>query len=365
MDIKKIYNKIKPKNRKEKNIFALIVLLILICIGALIYTAKSKTSTIEQDYHIEDTSSIFKIEMKDKLGNSLILEKQNDSLWTVNKDFECNKISINNLLETLGNMRIREEVPNSAVDNLVKSLASSSVQADVYTEDYLINMFGIKLFKRKHLSSTFYVGTETQDRMGTYMLKKGDKHPKVMYIPVFRGYISSRFNAMPDLWKSHNVFRYKQSEIKKLTVNIPNQQTQSFALVNNGEGFDFLDYQGNQINNFDTSKVVALLSSFVNMNYESIAHDIDKEQQDTIFTHNPIYIITIDDKKGKQEKMSLYFKPGDDEIELMGNSSQNFVVSMADINRCYALTSKTKDTLIMQYFVLDNVLQPASYFIHK
>ena len=33
-----------------------------------------------------------------------------------------------------------------------------------------------------------------------------------------------------------------------------------------------------------------------------------------------------------------------------------------DVNRCYALHSENKDTLIMQFFTLDNLLKPASYY---
>lgn len=364
MNIKEIYNKIRPKNRKQKNLYGLIAIVLLGLIVSVVWLANSKTTTIKQNYHIENVDSIVKITLKDKLGRNIVLDRKQDSLWVVNKDYECNQSTMQGFLETFANMRIREDVPKAAVNNIVKSLASNGVEVNIYTEDYLIDFWFIHLFKRIHLDRTFFVGYETQDRLGTYMLKKGDKVPRIVHIPEFRGYLSSRFNTDPDAWKSHNIFRYKQSEIQQLTIDIPNQKSQSFSLKNNGKGFDFLDFNGQQINNFDTAKVVALLSSFVNMNYESVANNINKAQKDTIFTHTPLYVITINDKKGKKETMTIYLKPGEDEVEIE-DPRQGFFVAMSDINRCYALTSKTKDTLIMQYFTLDNVLQPASYFIHR
>lgn len=364
MNIKEIYNKIRPKNRKQKNLYGLIAIVLLGLIVSVVWLANSKTTTIKQNYHIENVDSIVKITLKDKLGRNIVLDRKQDSLWVVNKDYECNQSTIQGFLETFANMRIREDVPKAAVNNIVKSLASNGVEVSIYTEDYLIDFWFIHLFKRIHLDRTFFVGYETQDRLGTYMLKKGDKVPRIVHIPEFRGYLSSRFNTDPDAWKSHNIFRYKQSEIQQLTIDIPNQKSQSFSLKNNGKGFDFLDFNGQQINNFDTAKVVALLSSFVNMNYESVANNINKAQKDTIFTHTPLYVITINDKKGKKETMTIYLKPGEDEVEIE-DPRQGFFVAMSDINRCYALTSKTKDTLVMQYFTLDNVLQPASYFIHR
>lgn len=362
MNIKEIYNKIRPKNRKQKNLFGLITIVLLGLVVSIVWLVNSKTTTLKQNYHIENIDSIVQITLKDKLGKTLVLDKKNDSLWVINKDYECNKSKIDGLLETFANMRIREDVPKAAVNNIITSLASNGVEVNIYTKDYLIDFWFIHLIKRVHLDRTFFVGHETQDRLGTYMLKKGDKAPRIIHIPEFRGYLSSRFNTDVDAWKSHNVFRYKQSEIQQLYVDIPNQKSQSFSLRNNGKGFDFLDYKGQQINNFDTARVVALLSSFVNMNYESVANNIDKAQKDTIFTHTPLYVITINDKKGKKETMTIYLKPGEDEIEIE-DPRQGFFVAMSDINRCYALTSKTKDTLVMQYFTLDNVLQPASYFV--
>lgn len=364
MSIKEIYNKVRPKNRKQKNLYGLITIVVLGLIVSVVWLANSKTTTIKQNYHIENVDSIVKITLKDKLGRNIVLDRKQDSLWVVNKDYECNQSTMQGFLETFANMRIREDVPKAAVNNIVKSLASNGVEVSIYTEDYLIDFWFIHLFKRIHLDRTFFVGYETQDRLGTYMLKKGDKVPRIVHIPEFRGYLSSRFNTDPDAWKSHNIFRYKQSEIQQLTIDIPNQKSQSFSLKNNGKGFDFLDFNGQQINNFDTAKVVALLSSFVNMNYESVANNINKAQKDTIFTHTPLYVITINDKKGKKETMTIYLKPGEDEVEIE-DPRQGFFVAMSDINRCYALTSKTKDTLVMQYFTLDNVLQPASYFIHR
>lgn len=364
MNIKEIYNKIRPKNRKQKNLYGLIAIVLLGLIVSVVWLANSKTTTIKQNYHIENVDSIVKITLKDKLGRNIVLDRKQDSLWVVNKDYECNQSTMQGFLETFANMRIREDVPKAAVNNIVKSLASNGVEVSIYTEDYLIDFWFIHLFKRIHLDRTFFVGYETQDRLGTYMLKKGDKVPRIVHIPEFRGYLSSRFNTDPDAWKSHNIFRYKQSEIQQLTIDIPNQKSQSFSLKNNGKGFDFLDFNGQRINNFDTAKVVALLSSFVNMNYESVANNINKAQKDTIFTHTPLYVITINDKKGKKETMTIYLKPGEDEVEIE-DPRQGFFVAMSDINRCYALTSKIKDTLIMQYFTLDNVLQPASYFIHR
>lgn len=362
--LKDLFQKIKPKNRKQKNIFGLVIIVVLIGASLLIYKINSRPTTLKQDYHITDVTSVSKIVIKDRKDNALNLVKTNDSTWTANEKYEVNNIMIKNVLETLRDMRIREPLPKAARNNIVKSLATSGKIVEIYTDEYMIDFWFIHLFKRQHLCKTFFIGHETQDEMGTYMLKKGDKEPFIIYIPNFRGYLSTRFDANVDLWKSHNVFRYKQSEIKTLKVDLPKHQNESFTLVNNGHGFDFISADGTKQTNFDTTRVVSLLSSFVNMNYESVKRNVPKAEVDTIFKQKPLYNITVTSQKGKKESLRIFFKPGDREVEIKDERDQ-FFAAMMDINRCYAISSKFSDTLVMQYFVLDNVIQPASYFLKK
>ncbi|MCF0209791.1 MAG: DUF4340 domain-containing protein, partial [Bacteroidales bacterium] len=310
MKLKACFNKLKPKNRKQKNIFGIAIILVLGVIAFLIYQFNQKPTTLKQDYHIDNIASISKIVIKDRQERSVTLENIKDSTWTANTKFEANPIMVKNLLETLRDIRIREPLPKAARNNIIRSLATSGKIVEIYTKDYLIDFWFVHLFKREHLNRTFFVGHETQDEMGTYMLKKGDEEPFVTYIPNFRGYISTRFEANVDFWKSHNVFRYKQSEIKTVKIDIPNQKQESFSLVNNGHGFDFKNADGVKIQNFDTTKVVSLLSSFVNMNYESVKRNVDKAEKDSIFSRNPLYVISVTNQKGKTEQLKIYPRPG-------------------------------------------------------
>lgn len=52
MNIKEIYNKIRPKNRKQKNLYGLIAIVLLGLIVSVVWLANSKTTTIKQNYHI-------------------------------------------------------------------------------------------------------------------------------------------------------------------------------------------------------------------------------------------------------------------------------------------------------------------------
>lgn len=347
-------------SRKQKNLIGLVAILVLIIVILIIVFNKNTSSTLEQSFHIPNSEDITKVVIKDRENRTVTLEKQSDSLWTVNKNYQANMILIRTIIETFKDMRVREPLPKAARNNVIKDLAANGKTVEVYTQEYLIDFWFIHLFKRVHLKNTYYVGHETPDEQGTFMLKKGEQDPYVVYIPNFRGYLSTRFSTMEDSWRSHIIFQYRQNDIDKINVEIPGQENESFTLQNNQNGFSFITHQGNVLPSFDTTKVLAFLSSFVQMNYERIAQNISKIEQDTIFSKQPSFIISVTDKKGKTNTLKTYVKLSDPAS--IAKDDKDFY-HIFDINRCYAISNTLKDTLVMQFFTLDNVLKPASYFM--
>lgn len=344
--------------RKTKNRIILFSTLLLIVVVVAVLLLRDN-STIEQNYHIEEPKSITKVIIDDKDGNHLELIKETDSIWKANNS-PANMKVVDMLLSTLKDMRIREPIAQAARNNIVKQLAASGKTVKIYQDAYSINLGFIKLFKKEKLTKTIYVGSETQDNMGTYMMLKGEESPCIIYIPRLKGYLSSRFSALEDFWKSHAVFKYNKGEIASLKVEIPNQKNESFSLTKKGEGFDFtLLESGEKLQAFDTLKVKALLSSCFELNYESVAKNISKLEQDTIFGKAPAFVVTIKDSKGKENTLKTYSKLHDPTS--IGENDDDFY-RIFDVNRCYALHSQNKDTLIMQFFTLDNLLKPASYY---
>lgn len=344
--------------RKTKNRIILFSTLLLIVVVVAVLLLRDN-STIEQNYHIEESKSITKVIIDDKDGNHLELIKETDSIWKANNS-PANMKVVDMLLSTLKDMRIREPIAQAARNNIVKQLAASGKTVKIYQDAYSINLGFIKLFKKEKLTKTIYVGSETQDNMGTYMMIKGEESPCIIYIPRLKGYLSSRFSALEDFWKSHAVFKYNKGEIASLKVEIPNQKNESFSLTKKGEGFDFtLLESGKKLQAFDTLKVKALLSSCFELNYESVAKNISKLEQDTIFGKAPAFVVTIKDNKGKENTLKTYSKLHDPTSIATGDDD---FYRIFDVNRCYALHSENKDTLIMQFFTLDNLLKPASYY---
>ncbi|MDD4545425.1 MAG: hypothetical protein PHP27_06270, partial [Bacteroidales bacterium] len=203
-------------NRKQKNLIGLLSIIILITIS-LVVVFSQKSSTIEQNFHIKDTNKITKIVIEDREKNISKVVKQ-DSIWMVNDKFQASPLMVSTMLETLREMRIREPVAKAAHENIIKQLSARNTRIDVYTESYFINLGFIKLFKREKLEKSIYIGNETMDNTGTFMLIKGTKDPCVIHIPNFRGYLSSRFTAVENDWKMHTIFKYKPQDIASIKV---------------------------------------------------------------------------------------------------------------------------------------------------
>ena len=62
------------------------------------------------------------------------------------------------------------------------------------------------------------MGNATKDSSGTFMLKEGSDQPYIVYIPGFRGYISTRFTADPEDWRDHVIFNNSMADIQSLII---------------------------------------------------------------------------------------------------------------------------------------------------
>ncbi|MFV0501841.1 MAG: DUF4340 domain-containing protein [Bacteroidales bacterium] len=346
-------------NRKHKNLIGLLSIIILITIS-LVVVFSQKSSTIEQNFHIKDTNKITKIVIEDREKNISKVVKQ-DSIWMVNDKFQASPLMVSTMLETLREMRIREPVAKAAHENIIKQLSARNTRIDVYTESYFINLGFIKLFKREKLEKSIYIGNETMDNTGTFMLIKGTENPCVIHIPNFRGYLSSRFTAVENDWKMHTIFKYKPQEIASIKVEIPDYPQEGFELYAEENTFHIKRLaDGELLKDFDTLKVTAFISSFFELNFENIATNIPQIHKDTIFSKNPSFVFTVKDKAGKEKKLKTFIKMNEG-TWVSENDKTNFY-EIFDINRMYGLMDGSSDTLILQYFTFDNIIKPVSYF---
>ena len=347
---------------KKRNRILILIATVVVVAAALTAYVLSRP-TFKQDYHIEDISTVTKLFLADKENNEVTLTRESDSSWMVDGTYPASQPMIDLLLETLNTMRIRQQVNKNAVPNAIKDIAAHGIKVEVYQNKPFINWFGgkLKLFSREKLTVTYYVGRETQDMMASFMYRKGDDMPYIIHIPGFRGFLTPRFVTEPLKWRSHTIVDLNVREIERIELEIPEQEQESFAIIRDGDGFAMEMLQNRQrVNGFDTARVAQMLSSFTWLNFDEFASIVPNTFADSCVQGQPRTILRITDTKGNQSEVKTYIKYNNpDDIKAMPNPD---MYEAFDLNRLYAIVNG-KDTVLIQYYVFDNILQPASYFL--
>jgi hypothetical protein len=355
--------------KKKKNLIIIAAVVVIGVIALIIAKHGSKSATFEQDFHIEDIGSVSKVFIADKQNNQVLLERVIDSTgdtsWLVDGKYAASQPMVDLLLETLHEMRIRQQVNKNAVPQAVKLLSARAVKVEVYQRRWFINWFGgrFRLFPHERLTATYFVGHETQDMMACHMFRKGDKVPYIIHIPGFRGYLTPRFVADPMSWRSHEIVHWDVHRLQSVELEIPASPEESFSVRREGETFVMELTQGHRlVNGFDTARVAQMLSCFANLNFDEFASRVPNSYMDTSFNAAPRTILRVTNTEGETREVKTYLKYAnpDDTLAMPDNN----LYEMFDINRLYAIIDN-KDSVLLQYFVFDNILQPASFFINK
>lgn len=341
---------------KQKNKIAIVLFLMLGAI-AIWLIMRNNNSTIKQtlkDFAVKDTTSIDKVFLADKKGRSITLEKQSPGKWLVNGKYEARNDAVQTLIYTINKVEVKEPVSKKAHDNIVKKLAAEAVKCEIYS--------GGKLIK------AYYVGSETQDMTGTYMIlidlntMQTSAKPFVTYIPGFQGFLTTRYFTEEIGWRDRTVFNYIPPDIKSVRMETPGAPDKSFEVLNLGENlFDIkLLETGKSLKNIDTIAIKQYLSYFQNLNFESFEVEMSPQQMDSVKQTTPTNIITVTLQNGEKNEVKFYpRKPKNGVTEIDGKKIE------FDPDRMNATMNNGKDFVFVQYFMFGKIMPSPDYFIKK
>ena len=303
----------------NKNILLIIIISIIIIIIVSI-SKKNSSFSADNNFNIEDTSSINKIFLADRNNNTITLTK-NDDKWIVNDEYFVRDIAIKKLLSTSNKIRIKRPVPKSTYDNVIKFMSTSGVV--------------IEFFKSNKIVKSYIIGSNTPDHLGTYMLLKDSKKPYIVHIPTFNGFLSPRYGIQGNLlniedWRSHSIFNLTMEEINYIKYTDFLNNKNSYFLKK--DPVELMNYQ-NKPQTFNRSKVKKLLNSFEKLNCEAF-----KKININSLSKIEELVVNLD-------TLTIY-KVSDLEIK----KENNYTVS-----RKYA-TLNNGDLMLIQDFVFNKVL---------
>ncbi|MCF8309093.1 MAG: DUF4340 domain-containing protein [Bacteroidales bacterium] len=347
---------------KRKNLIILIVtgVLLLTAVGLILSQESTTLNKEENAFAVEDTASVTKIFLADKDGHQVLLNKKQPDKWMLNDSLPAQQESVDLLLETIHKLAIDHPVSNAAHNSVVSRLASRSVKVEVYQQLYRINLFDkIKLFPYEENTKTFFVGGETKDKMGTYMLMEGADKPYVVAIPGFRGFVSTRFTARFRDWRSHIIFNSDIKEIESLAMKFHNEPEKSFRIeVEDSRSFSLYDISEQKyVPDFDTIKVIEYLTAYRDLRFESWLNYIPDRKKDSITSQEPMYGIHLKGKDGGEQHVKTYKKETPKKRKNIQGKPLGY-----DPDRMYATINDGNDFVLVQFFVFDKILKPIGYF---
>ena len=347
--------------KKNNRITIIIAALLVVIAGVLIWNNRY-LSTLQgeaSDFQVWDTASVTKIYLADRRENESLLERQEDG-WTLNAIYKAHPKQVNYLLTTLYKIRIKMPVSVASHDNIVKQLASQSTKVEIYQMVPRINLFDkIKLFYHEKRTKVFYVGDATMDNSGTFMLKEGADKAYIVYIPSFRGFISTRFTANSDDWRDHTIFHEKLADIQSVEIDFNDDPEGSFRIDNIGRHqYKLTRLCDNKDLPYDTLKVINFLSSFSDLRFEALfTNTMEQERMDSITSSPFVHNVVLKSKDGRTQDMKTFRK-----LVLNGVTDMGGDYGDVDHDRMYALIEGGKDFVLIQNYVFDKVLHDVRYF---
>lgn len=347
---------------KRKNLILIAIVLIVGGFSMWLINSNSN-STLSNDFTVSDTALVTKIFMADKNNNVLTLSRTDNTGWRLNNGKKPIIENVNLLLETFMKIQIKYPVSKASYNTSVKRLATNSVKVEIYLKKPLVNIFGIKLFVKERLDKVYYVGGPTTDNKGTLMKSGDDDKIYVTNIPGFNGYLTERYSPKIADWQDHTIFSLIISDIKSVTVDYPKNPSESYTIINN-ENRTFtikLPQENNkEVENYDTLRVLQMLSAFGSINYEILLDNMKPATVDSLMRSIPNKITTVITTSGEKKRLRMYHRPNFD--NMLDVDGKPFPY---DMDRMYGIINDDPIPVTLQFFVIDNITRPLSYIINN
>jgi hypothetical protein len=340
---------------KKSSAIVIVILLALVAFSVYVYRSKSDMSTADDDsrnFSYKDTASITRIFMADKDGNTSLV-KRTDKGWIVNDKYTCRPEAVLNLLEVIKNVEVQMPVPKEARKNVLQQMAAGAVKVEIYAGDELVKQY--------------YVGHETPDSQGSYMLLTDPETGKnyseayACFIPGFIGYLKPRYIANETEWRDRVVLNYIPPQMKQVSVeHLDLPRDSSFTIeLRAASSFVLRSKAGNEIP-FDDARMRQYLIYFQNLSYEGLITGKNKKLQDSLSLQVPFCILSVTTTSFKTDVFKMYRKKVRPDVKF-----DQGVVYDFDPDRFYLSFDNGREWAIAQYFVFGKLLVTPVYFLSE
>lgn len=302
----------------------------------------------EAGFNIKDTADIGRIFLADKNGNQILLDRT-DTGWMVNGNYHALRSTLDVLLGTLAAQTPLYPVSATMHNNVIKEMASNSVKVEVYD-------------RGRNKMRKFFVGGEVPGMHGTYMLMEGAKEPYVVEITGFNGYLTPRYPVQLRDWRDRTVFNIPAEQIKKVSVQYPENPLNSFVITRVSGDSLTVDGDSNIVKHspLNARRAHVYLKYFTGDDAEGYTNGTGVP--DTMIKANRLHcVMDVTSIKGVNQHLDIYWMP-------LNKRSKNMVITMQGVpddydgDHFFAVMNNKKDTVVIQQFVFKKFFRKAYEF---
>lgn len=332
---------------KKNNTYFLIFIALFILTALLLFLKLYSPTDWETEFSVQDISAVQRIELSDKYGQHVSLQKKNN-MWYVG-NYPAKNAAVETLLETLQKIKVAYAPPATAKNNVLKNITSSGVKTSLYTA-------------KGKLLKTIYVGGTPPAMDGTFMLLEKDgvvaSEPYVVNISGFRGTLQPRFTTDEVAWKSRAFFGIPAEKIAQVSVSYfgDNAKQDKSYSITVGDGFAKVTPLSKRTEiqkPANKQQVIQTVMTFSNLSFEG--YELEDSNKLKVKTLPPIAVISVQPKKGKKIVATIYPMPIHDK------SRERYAADgkplTYDTERVYATVNGDKDLVVAQYLVLNTILK--------
>ncbi|MGY8989530.1 MAG: DUF4340 domain-containing protein, partial [Flavobacteriales bacterium] len=251
--------------------FYIYISMLILCI----YFSSCKKDVNEKDFNITETEKIDKIIMSDKAGNIIELEKDEEK-WTINSKYPVWQRQIEYTLGVMKDIRVKSSVSEQKTNFVLQNIATKGVK--------------VEIFEGEQKLKSYYIGGNTSDHTGTYMIMENAKNTYVMHIPNRHpGILNPKYGiegiyVNENIWREPITININPKEINEVKVMDFINEEQSYTI--NIENKTLTDFINNEIL-IDNRKYNEFASFFSNLQCGIYRSDLNP---DNFILSKKIYI---------------------------------------------------------------------------
>lgn len=276
--------------QRKKNIRLFIIFMALVMVNtAVVFLDVNRSDQYVDRYKFTliDTSQVDKITLKQH--DRLISFEKTGEGWLVNQKYPTDERMMGLIFAVMTSVETSRSVGASADNEVRDKLSKEGVLVEFYSG--------------KDDISAFYTGGNPT-RTLSYMMKKSESVPYVVYIPGYSSYLAGLFALKLSDWRNKKAFETSWSSLKSLKLESVKDNLVQLHIAYQNNFFKVVDVSG-----VDTVKMMNYLETTTALTIDQYIEPGEFPDYDSLISAQPEYIIFIEDTDAAKNRQLQIFPP--------------------------------------------------------